>query len=93
MDLQSNKTQIINDLNTEVVRCLTWDSLTVSKTHYLSIEDAASSAEGFEELRLLLIDNVFYHIRVFFQFRESFTLQDESEHTPRSEMQEGKGKE
>lgn len=59
------------------MRRLTWDGLAISQTHYLPIKDAASSAEGFEELRLLLIDDVFHHVRVFFQLRESFALTDE----------------
>lgn len=58
---------------------LTWDDLAVSKTHDLPIEDTASPAEGFEELLLLLINDVFHHFWVFLQLRERITLENGSE--------------
>lgn len=58
---------------------LTGDGLAVSQTHYLPVQDAAPSAEGFEELLLLLVDDVLYHFWVFLQLWERFTLEDERE--------------
>lgn len=57
--------------------CLTWDGLDLSQTCDLPIEDAAPPAEGFEELCLLLVDNVLHHVRVFPQLWESIALESE----------------
>lgn len=56
------------------IMCFTWYSLAVSKTLDFAVQDAASPAKGLEELFLLLIDDVLYHIRILPQFWESITL-------------------
>ncbi|KAF3854460.1 hypothetical protein F7725_022515 [Dissostichus mawsoni] len=43
-------------------------------THDLPVEDTAPPAEGFEELHLLLVNNVLHHFRVFLQLREGIAL-------------------
>lgn len=62
------------------ILCFTWYSLAVSKTLDLAVQDAASPAKGLEELRLLFIDDVFYHIRILPQLWESITLQRAMNH-------------
>ena len=58
---------------------LTWNGLAVSQTHDLPIEDTAPPAEGFQELCLLLINNVLHHFWVFLQLGESITLEKRRE--------------
>lgn len=53
---------------------LTWDGLAFSQTHDLSVKDTAPPAEGFEKLRLLLINDVLHHLWIFLQLWESFSL-------------------
>lgn len=57
-----------------VILCFTWYSLAVSKTLDLAVQDTASPAKSLEKLCLLLIDDVFYHIRILAQLWESITL-------------------
>lgn len=58
---------------------LTWDDTAVAKAYDLPVKDTASPAEGFEELRLLLINNVLHHFWVFLQLWERITLEKKSE--------------
>lgn len=58
----------------EHLNSLTWNGLALSQTHDLPVEDTAPPAEGFEELHLLLVNNVLHHFRVFLQLREGIAL-------------------
>lgn len=60
-----------------LLKSLTWDGLAVSQTHDLPIEDTPPPAEGFEELHLLLINNILHHIGVFLQLWECVALTNE----------------
>lgn len=55
--------------------CLTWDGLALPQSCDLPVKDAAPSAEGFQELCLLLINNVLHHFWVFLQLWESIALE------------------
>lgn len=57
--------------------CLTWDGLAVCQARDLPIEDASPPAEGFEELCLLLVNNVLHHFWVFLQLWECITLEND----------------
>lgn len=54
---------------------LTWDGLHIPQTDDLPVEDPAPSAERFEELHLLLVDDVLHHFWVFSQLWEGVTLE------------------
>lgn len=58
---------------------LTWDGFAVSQALDLPVQDAATPTERFEELRLLLVDNVLHHVWVFLQLWERIALEKEGE--------------
>lgn len=55
----------------------TWYGLAVHEAHDLPVEDTTPPAESFEELHLLLIDDVLHSVGVFPQLREGVALSEE----------------
>lgn len=55
----------------------TWYRLAVHQAHDLPVQDAAPPAEGFEELHLLLVDDVLHGVGVLPQLREGVALSGE----------------
>lgn len=53
---------------------LTWYGLAVNEARDLPVEDAAPPAESFEELHLLLVNDVLHRFGVLPQLREGIAL-------------------